>query len=199
MLDHTGAPLPDAGVNWKVTGYAGASSAFPTVQELVDPTALQPNIVEGLFWKDGGMEPKLNTIAPFKITVPKIIDPSVKQVNVRIAVVNFCDIGKNAANDASGPYAEPKDMFGRKIPQLTTLDAPDQINPADALNYSGEGFLSEPVSGELSISAGKGLKLFPIDSLGNKKAAIATDYAKGRYRIKLDEKNQAHWFVMTVN
>ncbi|MBM4208155.1 MAG: hypothetical protein FJ190_09100 [Gammaproteobacteria bacterium] len=63
----------------------------------------------------------------------------------------------------------------------------------------GEGFLSEPVSGELSISAGKGLKLFPIDSLGNKKAAIATDYAKGRYRIKLDEKNQAHWFVMTAN
>ena len=49
------------------------------------------------------MEPKLNAITPFKVTVPKIIDPSVKQVNVRIGVINYCDMGKNAANDAKGP------------------------------------------------------------------------------------------------
>ncbi|MEQ1557587.1 MAG: hypothetical protein ABL933_01435 [Methyloglobulus sp.] len=133
--DHTGAAMPDTGLNLAVTGYAGFSSAFATTQEIVDPNALQPNIIEGLFWKDGAMEPKLNTITPFKVTVPKIVDPTVKQVNVRIAVVNFCDLEKNAKNDIKGPYKQPKDAFGRKIPILATLDAPDQINVAGAPVY----------------------------------------------------------------
>lgn len=63
----------------------------------------------------------------------------------------------------------------------------------------GEGFLSEPVSGALTISAPQGLKLYPIDILGNKKPAIAVDYTKGKYRIKLDDKNPAHWFMLTAN
>lgn len=132
VLDHSGVPLPDGGLNLQVTGYAGASSAFVTTQEIVDPNALNPGVVEGLLWKDGAMEPKLNTITPFKITVPKIIDPSVKQVNVRIGVINYCDVGKNAANDASGPWIAPRDAYGRKIPILATVDAPDQINVAQA-------------------------------------------------------------------
>jgi hypothetical protein len=136
VLDHTGAPLPDTGLNLQVVGYASAESAFPTVHELVDPNALNPGVVEGLFWKDGAMEPKLNTITPFRVTVPKIIDPSVKQVNVRIGVINYCDIGKNAANDNKGPYKEPKDMFGRKIPILATVLAPDQINVANASYFT---------------------------------------------------------------
>ncbi|CAG7856125.1 hypothetical protein MCAMS1_00500 [biofilm metagenome] len=129
VLDHDGTPLPDQGVNWQVTGYAGMSSPFPTVQELLDPNALQPNVIEGLFWKDGAMEPKLNAIPTFKVTVPKIVDASVKQINVRIGVINYCDdFGKNAANDARGPYEQPKDAFGRKIPLLANTLAPDQIN-----------------------------------------------------------------------
>jgi hypothetical protein len=125
----------DKGINLAVNGYASVSSAFTTVQEIIDPNALSPGVVEGLFWKDGAMEPKLNTITPFKVTLPKIIDPSVKQVNVRIGVINYCDIGKNAANDATGPYKEPKDAFGRKIPQLASSAAPDQINVAGAPVY----------------------------------------------------------------
>jgi hypothetical protein len=137
VLDHTGAPLPDAGVNWQVTGYAGMTSPFTTVHELVDPNALQPGMVEGLFWKDGAMEPKLNAIPTFKVTVPKFVAGSdVKQINVRIGVINYCDMGKNAANDARGPYEQPKDVFNRKIPLLASSLAPDQINVADAAVFT---------------------------------------------------------------
>jgi hypothetical protein len=135
VLDHNGAPLPDTGLNLSVTGYAGFSSPFTTTQEIVDPNALNPGVVEGLLWKDGAMEPKLNALPPFKVTVPKIIDPSVKQVNVRIGVINYCDFKKNAENDATGPYKKPKDAFGRKIPILATALAPDQINVANANYY----------------------------------------------------------------
>ena len=128
VLDHTGTPLPDTGLNLQVVGYAGFGSPFATSQEIVDVEALNPGIVEGLFWKDGAMEPKLNAITPFRVTVPKIIDPSVAQVNVRIGVINYCDFHKNADNDAVGPYWKPKDAFGRKIPKLTSILAPDQIN-----------------------------------------------------------------------
>lgn len=131
----TQQPLADPGLNLAVTGYASFASAFATVQEIVDSTALTPGIVEGLLWKDGGMEPKLNTITPFRLTLPKLIDSTIKQVNVRIAVVNFCDMEKNAANDAAGPYKAPKDAFGRSIPRLTTFLAPDQINVAGAPVY----------------------------------------------------------------
>lgn len=139
VLDHDGTPLPDGGLNLQVTGYAGMSSPFATTQEIVDPTALNPGVVEGLLWKDGAMEPKLNAVTPFKVTLPKIIDPSVKQVNVRIGVINYCDFGKNAANDVKGPYRKPKDAFGRKIPILATADAPDQINVADAQYFDDIG------------------------------------------------------------
>ncbi|NOU23884.1 MAG: hypothetical protein HOO93_19215 [Methyloglobulus sp.] len=135
VLDHLNQPLPDGGLNLQVTGYAGMSSPFATAQEIVDPNALNPGVVEGLLWKDGAMEPKLNAITPFKVTVPKIIDPSVKQVNVRIGVINYCDFEKNAANDASGPYKQPKDAFGRNIPLLSSALAPDQINVAGAPVY----------------------------------------------------------------
>lgn len=139
VLDHTGAPLPDSGLNLSVTGYASAGSAFATVQEIVDPTALNPGIIQGLLWKDGGMEPKLNTVTEFRVTVPKIIDPTVKQVNVRIGVINYCDFEKNAANDALGPYKQPKDMFNRNIPLLATSIAPDQINVNGAPVFTAKG------------------------------------------------------------
>jgi hypothetical protein len=132
VLDHDGTPLPDAGVNWQVTGYAGMTSPFTTVHELVDPNSLQPGMVEGLLWKDGAMEPKLNAIPTFKITVPKFVNNDVKQLNVRIGVINYCDMGKNAANDARGPYEQPKDAFGRKIPLVASSLIEGQLNVADA-------------------------------------------------------------------
>ena len=117
VLDHTGAPLPDDGLNLQVTGYAGSSSAFATTQEIVD----RDGIVQGLLWKDGAMAPNLNTITPFKVTVPKIVDHCVKQVKIRIGVINFCDTGKNAANDRKGPYNQPKDNNGHTVPQVSAI------------------------------------------------------------------------------
>lgn len=135
----TGAPLPDLGLNLAVNGYAGFSSAFATVQEIVDPNALNPGVVEGLLWKDGAMEPKLNTITPFKVTVPRMMDANVKQVNVRIGVINYCDFYKNAENDKNGPYKQPRDAFGRKIPLLSTVLEPDQKNVNGAPFYTAIG------------------------------------------------------------
>jgi hypothetical protein len=60
-------------------------------------------------------------------------------------------------------------------------------------------FFSEPVSGELLISAVSGLKLFPIDSFGDKATALPVKYVKGTYHINLDTKNAAHWFLLSSN
>lgn len=135
VVDPLSGQTVDKGLNLAVTGYASFASAFATAQEIVDPAALSPGVVEGLFWKDGAMEPKLNTVTPFKVTVPAIIDPNIKTVNIRIGVINYCDIEKNATNDLSGPYKQPKDAFGRTIPRLATALAPDQINVAGAPVY----------------------------------------------------------------
>ena len=58
-------------------------------------------------------------------------------------------------------------------------------------------FLSEPVTGEIAVSAPAGLNLFPINRLGEKGKFIKTDYSKGQYHIKLDSKNEAHWFILS--
>ena len=112
VLDHTGAPLPDAGLNLSGTGYNGASSAFATSNEIVDSLGR----VQALVWKDGAMTPSMNTVTPFKVTAPKIIDNCVSAVKVRIGVINYCDVNKNASNDIKGPYNAPKDAFGRAVP-----------------------------------------------------------------------------------
>lgn len=98
-----------------VTGYAGLASPFATSQEIVD----KKGNVQALFWKDGAMEPKLNAITPFKISAPTIANNCVKTLGIRVAVINYCDVAKNATNDNKGPYNQPKDAFGRKIPKLT--------------------------------------------------------------------------------
>jgi hypothetical protein len=110
---------PARGLNLAVTGYAGFSSAFATTQELVDPA---DGVVHGLLYKDGAMEPRLNTVTPFKITAPKIVNGCVKSLKVRVAVVNWCDTKANAANDAKGPWYAPKDAFGRAIPRVHGAD-----------------------------------------------------------------------------
>ena len=58
-------------------------------------------------------------------------------------------------------------------------------------------FLSEPVAGEIVISAPAGLDLFPINRSGGKGAPLNVSYAKGKYTVKLDNKNEAHWFVLS--
>jgi Cellulase (glycosyl hydrolase family 5) len=60
-------------------------------------------------------------------------------------------------------------------------------------------FLSEPVIGEIVVSAPSGLKLFPINRLGERERPLNVSYAKGKYTVKLDEKNEAHWFMLSAN
>lgn len=57
-------------------------------------------------------------------------------------------------------------------------------------------FLSEPVSGDIVVSAPAGLNLFRIDALGSKSAPEQVDYIKGKYSINLDGKNATHWFIL---
>ncbi len=111
-----GNPTTPNLLSLNVTGYAGGSP-FATTQEIVNDNL---GNVAGLLWKDGAMEPKLNAITPFKVTLPEIVDPCVT-LNVRIAVINYCDLGKNEANDATGPYKQPKDAFDRPIPAVALL------------------------------------------------------------------------------
>jgi hypothetical protein len=109
--------ISDEVLDLGVTGYAGFSSPFVTSQEIVDDLGN----VQALLWKDGAMEPKLNAITPFKITAPEIANNCIKELRIRIGVINYCDFGKNEDNDKVGPYKAPKDAFGRKIPMLADL------------------------------------------------------------------------------
>jgi hypothetical protein len=60
-----------------------------------------------------------------------------------------------------------------------------------------DGFLSEPVTGKLLITAPAGLKLYPVNSIGNKMPALPAGYAKGKYHINLEKKNEVHWFILS--
>lgn len=125
-----------------VTGYASMQSPFAVTQELVDGLGN----VQGLLWKNGAMEPKLNAITPFKITAPTIVNNCVKTLKIRIGVINYCDVGKNAANDAEGPYEQPKDAFGNEIP-ITARPATGNI--------------------QANVKEGKGQKVYPLLKKGN--------------------------------
>lgn len=94
-----------------VAAYDGLSSPYSSVDEIVD----ELGNVQGLHWYGGAMNPKHNALTPFKVTAPTIDNNCVRKLTVRIAAANWCDTKKNATNDAQGPYALPKDAFGRVI------------------------------------------------------------------------------------
>ncbi len=110
--------IKDDELQLAVAGIAGFSSPFATTQEIVD----ELGTVQALFWKDGALEPKLNAVNPFKINAPVIANNCLQELRIRIGVINYCDFDKNASNDATGPYKEPKDAFGRRIPMIADLE-----------------------------------------------------------------------------
>lgn len=130
VANNGGGTISATSLSLNVTGYAGSASPFVTTNELVDNLG----IVRGLHWKDGAMEPKLNAITPFRVTPPTIVDKCTTLL-VRVGVINWCDTGKNATNDASGPYQAPKDAFGKEIP-LTALDDGNPDTPAKQKNVA---------------------------------------------------------------
>jgi hypothetical protein len=120
--DGGGVIAADTTLKLGVTGYSDFGSAFAVIHEIVDALGN----VHGLHWKNGGMEPKLNTITPFKITAPLIADNCVKSLKVRIGVINWCDMRKNAANDATDQYYLPRDAYGRSIPKIVNAEGIQQ-------------------------------------------------------------------------
>jgi hypothetical protein len=138
-LDDNGKPLPKlinngGGIistdtlSLAVAGIASFSSPFVTTQEIVD----ELGTVHALLWKDGALEPKLYGITSFKISAPTIV-PNCTRLRVRVGVINYCDTGKNAANDAAGPWKAPKDAFGRPIPLVSDIN---DINGGIQLNVN---------------------------------------------------------------
>ncbi len=111
-------PATGIGLNLAVAGIAGAQSSFPTTHEIVDDLGR----VHGLLFKDGAMQPQLYTLTPFRVTAPQIANNCVKRLMVRMGVITHCDINKNEASDAAGPYRKPKDAFRRAIPLLVDGD-----------------------------------------------------------------------------
>ena len=123
-----GFTIPVSGdFNLSVDSVAGAASPFSSVREIVDSLG----VTRALVMSNGGLEPKLRATPPFYVKAPVITDNCVSAIKVRVAVINYCDIGKNATNDdAHGEYAQPKDMFGRPIPitYASTLNGGLQAN-----------------------------------------------------------------------
>lgn len=115
------------------TGYNGFSSAFSTSAEIVD----ELGNVHALKWGGGAMEPNMNTIPTFKITPPKFNSQCIKSIAIRAAIINYCDVGKDMANDDKGPYKAPKDAFGKLVPK--TINGTDAIqqNVTSNSNYTG--------------------------------------------------------------
>jgi hypothetical protein len=115
-----------------VTSIEGGSP-FATVQELVD----RLGVVQGLLYKDGVMAPNNSALPPFKVLAPTIVDNCVKSIQVRIGVISYCDVNKNAANDAKGPYEAPKDALGKKIKKVKSLASGlVQANPSHSGGFN---------------------------------------------------------------
>ncbi|CAG7856120.1 hypothetical protein MCAMS1_00495 [biofilm metagenome] len=104
-------------LNLSVAGIAGGSP-FATYQEIVNDLG----VVQGLLWKDGVMAPNMYALPQFRVTAPTITDNCVENLKIRIGVINYCDIGKNANNDSKGPYEAPRDLIGKKIKKVTSSE-----------------------------------------------------------------------------
>ncbi|MCR4413701.1 MAG: hypothetical protein NUV77_14875, partial [Thermoguttaceae bacterium] len=57
--------------------------------------------------------------------------------------------------------------------------------------------LSEPVEGEITIQAPKGLNLVPLAADGKPLGAVPAPYASGAYTIALPAPRGTHWFLLT--
>lgn len=101
----------------------------------------------------------------------KDVDIAVSTVNATVAVQS---LGEKSIGDADSI--------------LISLGA--QSNP------SGTAFYSEPVIGQLTIRAKKGLKLYPQKGPGPNQPAIEVPYVNGHYQIALNRNLGTYWLVL---
>lgn len=102
-------------LNLGLSGVPGGSP-YETIQEIVGAAGG----TQGLLYKDGVMAPQMNALPQFRVAVPTIVDNCVENLRIRIGVVNYCDVGKSASNDAKGPYTAPHDALGKKIKNVNS-------------------------------------------------------------------------------
>jgi hypothetical protein len=57
-------------------------------------------------------------------------------------------------------------------------------------------FLSEPITGELNITAPAGLQLYPVNRVGKFEKPIKLPYDKGQYTFTLSVENDYHWWIL---
>lgn len=58
-------------------------------------------------------------------------------------------------------------------------------------------FLSESVTGQITITAPSGMKLYPVNREGNLEAALPiTRNVQGRYTLNLSEQTPYHWYIL---
>ncbi len=107
--------IKEASLKLGVAAIAGGSP-FNTAQEITDNLGN----VQGIVWKDGVMAPNVYALPQFRVTAPTIVDNCVKSLKVRIGVINYCDLGKNAGNDKAGPYKAPKDALDNGVTRTTS-------------------------------------------------------------------------------
>jgi Cellulase (glycosyl hydrolase family 5) len=62
---------------------------------------------------------------------------------------------------------------------------------------SNATFLTEPVAGSIEVKAPKGLRLYPITSLGTKAAPVVAKYQDGKYIIDLSKNRNTHWYKLS--
>jgi hypothetical protein len=101
----------------------------------------------------------------------KDVDIAVSTVNATVAVQS---LGEKNIGDADSI--------------LISLGA--QSNP------SGTAFYSEPVIGQLTIRAKKGLKLYPQKGPGPNQPAVEVPYVNGHYQIALNRNLGTYWLVL---
>jgi Cellulase (glycosyl hydrolase family 5) len=82
------------------------------------------------------------------------------------------------------PISKSKDIF------ITAMarSQPDNSNAT---------FLSEPVVGTVEVKAPKGLRLYPITSVGAKASPVATKYQDGKYIVDLAINQNTHWYKLS--
>lgn len=59
-------------------------------------------------------------------------------------------------------------------------------------------FLSEPVVGNVTIRAPKGLRLYPITATGTRADPVTPQYSDGKYKIELAADQKNHWYIMSA-
>lgn len=106
---------------------------------------------------------------------------------IQLANVSFDIRTPQAVAAVQSLEDRPISRSRRILISLMARARPDEANPAH--------FLTEPVTGTLSIAAPRGLRLYPAARQGGRQQSLAVTFRNGRYTINLSEAT-GHWLVL---